>query len=122
VSRNTVKRYLGKGGWVAYRSPQRGARLEGLEDWLKELGRRTRDPEATMTPVEEAGEEVLRGAAEWLVPVEGVSPPLPVDRLGSVDGLIARLCDAGAKGTGEALRYAFGLQLDPRCRPPTPIP
>ena len=35
VSRNTVKRYLAEGGWVAYRSPQRGARLGGLEDWLK---------------------------------------------------------------------------------------
>jgi hypothetical protein len=81
--------------------------------WLKELGRHTRDPDAAMTPVEEAGEAVLRGAAEWLVPVELVSPPLPMDRLGSVDGLIGRLRDAGAKGTGGALRYAFGLQLNP---------
>jgi hypothetical protein len=81
--------------------------------WLKELGRRTRDPDAAMTPVEEAGEEVLRDAAEWLVPVEVVSPPLPMDRLGSVDGLIGRLHEAGAQGTGGALRYAFGLQLNP---------
>jgi hypothetical protein len=30
--------------------------------WLKELGRRTRDPDAAMTPVEAAGEEMLRNA------------------------------------------------------------
>jgi transposase len=36
VSRNTVKRYLAEGGWVAYRRPERAARLEGLGEWLKE--------------------------------------------------------------------------------------
>jgi transposase len=35
-SRNTVKRYLEAQGWVAYRRPQRGRALAGLEDWLAE--------------------------------------------------------------------------------------
>lgn len=82
-------------------------------DWLKELGRRTRDPDAPFTPLEEAGEEALRSAVELVIPVEVVSPPLPMDRLGEVDGLIDQLRDAGAKGTGGALLYAFGLQLNP---------
>jgi len=42
VSRNTVKRYLAAGGWVAYRSAERGSRLAGLEAWLKERFRRHR--------------------------------------------------------------------------------
>ena len=42
VSRNTVKRYLAAGGWVAYRSPARDARLAGLEAWLEERFRRHR--------------------------------------------------------------------------------
>lgn len=35
-SRNTVKRYVEAGGWVSYRRPRRGRRLDGLEDWLAE--------------------------------------------------------------------------------------
>jgi hypothetical protein len=81
--------------------------------WLKELGRRRRDPNAALTPLEEAGEILLRGATEWLVPVEVVSPPLSLARLGEVDQLIERLRQAGAKGTGVAPVYAFGLQLNP---------
>jgi len=42
VSRNTVKRYLAAGGWVAYRRPERGSRLAGLEEWLRERFRRHR--------------------------------------------------------------------------------
>src|SRR5215472_14108939 len=33
-SRNTVRRYLGAGGWAAIRPPQRKRRLSGLEEWL----------------------------------------------------------------------------------------
>jgi transposase len=35
-SRTTVKRYLEAGGWIAYRKPRRGRRLDGLERWLSE--------------------------------------------------------------------------------------
>ena len=41
-SRNTVKRYLSAGGWVAIRQPRRSRRLDGLEDWLAERFRRHR--------------------------------------------------------------------------------
>jgi len=41
-SRNTVKRYLAAGGWVAIRQPQRKRRLGGLEEWLTERFRRHR--------------------------------------------------------------------------------
>ena len=35
-SRNTVKRYVATAGWAPYGSPRRPAKLDGLEDWLKE--------------------------------------------------------------------------------------
>lgn len=35
VTRNTVRRYLGAGGWVPYRQPQRAAALAGHEAWLR---------------------------------------------------------------------------------------
>ncbi len=41
-SRNTVKRYLAAGGWVASRKSRRGRRLDGLEEWLAERFRRHR--------------------------------------------------------------------------------
>jgi transposase len=41
-SRNTVRRYLESGGWVAYRRPRRRRELEGLEDWIDERFRRHR--------------------------------------------------------------------------------
>ena len=41
-SRNTVKRYLAAGGWVAIRQPRRKRRLDGLEEWLAERFRRHR--------------------------------------------------------------------------------
>jgi transposase len=41
-SRNTVRRYVAAGGWVAIRQPRRRRRLDGLEEWLGERFRRHR--------------------------------------------------------------------------------
>lgn len=41
-SKNTVKRYLRAGGWIAYRKPERGSRLAGLQDWIAERFRQHR--------------------------------------------------------------------------------
>ena len=35
-SRNTVKRYVAAAGWLAYGSPRREARLDGLDGWIEE--------------------------------------------------------------------------------------
>jgi len=88
-------------------------RVEIDSSWLKELGRRERDPDAPFADLEEAGENLVRTASEWLVPVEVVSPPLPLDRLGEVNVLIADLRRAGALGTTGGLVYAFGMQINP---------
>lgn len=60
-----------------------------------------------------AGEDALALLAEPLVPVELVSPPLPLTRLVDVERVIAALRDAGAKGTSDSLTNAFGMQLNP---------
>jgi len=41
-SRNTVRRYLGAGGWATIRPPQRKRRLDGLEEWLAQRFRQHR--------------------------------------------------------------------------------
>ena len=41
-SRNTVKRYLGLGGWTRCRRPARAKALDGLADWLAERFRQHR--------------------------------------------------------------------------------
>lgn len=60
-----------------------------------------------------AAEDALQWLAEPLVPLELVSPPLPLDRLDDVERIIAALRDAGAKGTSDAITNAFGMQLNP---------
>jgi len=57
--------------------------------------------------------DVFDAAAERLVPMEIVSPPLPVDELELMEHLCDELREAGALGSREAILYAFGLQLNP---------
>lgn len=80
---------------------------------LKSLGRRERDGADWADAAGDLAEDVLRLIAERIVPVEVVSPPLPMERLGEVNALIDRLREAGARGTGDELTYAFGMQLNP---------
>jgi hypothetical protein len=79
---------------------------------LKALGRREIAADLGGA-VQELAEDTLRAIAERIVPVEAVSPPLPMDRLSDVDRLIDRLRTAGARGTDDDPTYAFGMQLNP---------
>lgn len=56
---------------------------------------------------------VIDAAAEKIVPLEIVSPPLPFGELDRIETLCDELRNAGALGSREALYYAFGLQLNP---------
>ncbi|MBD3656494.1 amidoligase family protein [Marinobacter sp.] len=56
---------------------------------------------------------VIDAAAEKLVPLEIVSPPIPLSRLEQIETLCDSLREAGALGSREAVYYAFGLQLNP---------
>jgi hypothetical protein len=63
--------------------------------------------------LDQAAEHALRAGAETVVPVEVVTPPLPLSRLSEVQSLIAGLRSAGAQGTGAGISYAFGMQFNP---------
>lgn len=106
------------------RSPgryERHLRGDPAGDWLVELdfnllktmGREARDPDAVLDDVMNTAEDWLHRAAQHVVPLELVSPPLPMDRLDEVETLIALLRVAGAKGSSDNLVNAFGLQLNP---------
>lgn len=82
-------------------------------DLLKRLGREKRGGTTLADELSRSAEDVLAWAAEALVPMEIVSPPLPLDRLADVEALITHLRKAGAKGTSDSTINAFGMQLNP---------
>ncbi|GGY63505.1 amidoligase family protein [Marinobacter zhanjiangensis] len=57
--------------------------------------------------------DVIDYAAERLVPLEIISPPVAFDQLETIEALSDQLREAGAVGSREAIVYAFGLQLNP---------
>lgn len=80
---------------------------------LKRLGREQRIENDLGDEIMSSAEDVIKWFANGLVPHELVSPPLPMDRLAEVDQLIAHLREAGAKGTGDRVTNAFGMQFNP---------
>ncbi|GGB34062.1 hypothetical protein GCM10011502_03910 [Oceanisphaera marina] len=80
-------------------------------DYLKRLAReQLKQPPGEL---ELAATELLGTLAFQLVPLELISPPLPLSQLVCLTPLFERLRLAGAKGTRHALHYAFGLHLNP---------
>ncbi|WP_297792104.1 amidoligase family protein [uncultured Marinobacter sp.] len=57
--------------------------------------------------------DVIDAAAEKIVPLEIISPPMPFSSLECIEVLCDELRKAGALGSRETLYYAFGLQLNP---------
>lgn len=76
--------------------------------YLKKMGREEEQDE-----LRAATERGLAWVAESVVPVEVVSPPLPLSRLAEVETLMDDLRAAGARGSSDSLAYAFGMQLNP---------
>jgi hypothetical protein len=81
--------------------------------YLKQKGREEASGDEMLALLDEAAEQAVRAGAEAIVPVEIVSPPLPLSRLADVQSLIDKIRSAGAKGTGAGITYAFGMQLNP---------
>ena len=81
--------------------------------FLKSLGRRQRNEDGIGDTVEGLAEDLLRMIAERIVPVEVISPPLPLSRLAEFNRIIERLRSAGGRGTTDDPTYAFGMQLNP---------
>jgi hypothetical protein len=82
-------------------------------DLLKRLGQEERRDEDLLDELLESAEGLLKLLAEIVVPMELVSPPLPMQRLGEIEELIALLRGAGAKGTSDSVGYAFAMQFNP---------
>lgn len=80
---------------------------------LRKMGRTERPGDAATAELFSSAEDAIMRVAETLVPYELVSPPLPLDRLGIINELIALLREAGAKGTADRLTNAFGMQFNP---------
>lgn len=57
--------------------------------------------------------EVIDAAAERIVPLEIVSPPMRFSQLEHIEVLVDSLRKAGALGSRDAIYFAFGLQLNP---------
>jgi hypothetical protein len=57
--------------------------------------------------------DVIDFAAERIVPLEIVGPPLAFTRVELIEHLVDELRELGAEGSREAIYFAFGLQLNP---------
>jgi hypothetical protein len=86
--------------------------IEIDSELIKAIGRQL-DAGDYPDAVEGAAEELIERGALPFVPLEVVSPPIPMDSLDGVDAVIAALRDAGATGTGGRWVYAFGMHLNP---------
>ncbi|KPQ29604.1 MAG: putative amidoligase enzyme [Marinobacter excellens HL-55] len=57
--------------------------------------------------------DVIDFAAEKIVPLEIVGPPLAFSKVELIEHLVDELRELGAEGSREAIYFAFGLQLNP---------
>lgn len=87
--------------------------IELDSDPIKELD--LADPRLPQSIRELGGQamEVIDAAAERIVPLEIITPPIPLSRLNEVERLVDELHVLGALGSREAIYFAFGLQLNP---------
>ena len=87
--------------------------IELDSDPIKELD--LQDPRLPESVRELGGHamSVIDAAAEKIVPLEIISPPLPFSELQRIEMLCDELREAGGLGSREAIYYAFGLQLNP---------
>lgn len=80
---------------------------------LREMGREQRLGNDLGDELRTSVEDLLKWVTTDVVPLELVSPPLPMTRLTELDGLIALLRIAGARGTSGSVISAFGMQFNP---------
>lgn len=81
--------------------------------YLKQRGREAGSDDTVLGQIDEAAEELLAAGSRMLVPMEIVTPPLPMNEIDRLEALVGRLRDAGARGTRDGIAFAFGLHLNP---------
>ncbi|MFN2359488.1 MAG: amidoligase family protein [Marinobacter sp.] len=87
--------------------------IELDSDPIKELDLQDQRLPETVQELGGQAMNVIDAAAEKIVPLEIISPPVPFGELERIETLCDELRKAGALGSREALYYAFGLQLNP---------
>jgi len=92
-------------------------RLETDARFLKDLSKSSAAT-AESDSIDFQGEirEALSGLSKEFVPTELVSPPLEIADLPQIDKIQRILVEAGAVGTSDSIRFAFGAQLNPEIR------
>lgn len=80
---------------------------------LKEFGRQENVTGADQTELEKWSRDVVAAAAELLVPWEIVTDSIAISSLKEMHVLGEDLRKSGARGTRYAVRYAFGLHINP---------
>jgi len=56
--------------------------------------------------------DVLAAVSRQFVPLEVVTAPIPIDRLGETEALVTALRDAGARGTEASPLFGFGVHFN----------
>lgn len=79
---------------------------------LRDMGREQRAENDLGDELRTSVEELLKWVTNDVVPLELISPPLPMNRLGEFEGLIDLLRIAGAQGTSSSVMSAFGMQFN----------
>ena len=81
-------------------------------EYLKTIGREGQglDRESLLDHIPP---QIVAEIARHVVPVEVVSPPIDMHRIGRLDSVVDKLREAGACGTRHSPVYAFGLHLNP---------
>ena len=104
-------RESGRYDWEIVGDPAGDWQVELDFGLLKSMGRQAIEP-GMMGELVQSLEELMASVAETVVPVELVSPPLPMARLQQVETLISRIRKHGAKGTSDRWSNAFGMHLN----------
>ena len=82
------------------------------------LKRLSRDEQEQPDQLRRTVVDVLGAAASIAVPLELVTPPLPLPALDDLDRICAELASQGAVGTQESFAYAFGVHFNPNVAEP----
>ncbi|MBP2228261.1 hypothetical protein J2847_001543 [Azospirillum agricola] len=102
------------GGSVTIENPHRCAVTgTSLGDFTVELDMRSAHPGKGGTKLLDPLRPLWGNIGSLVMPFEIATPPIPFDRLGELEALVASLRDRGAAGTEASPLFAFGLHFNP---------
>lgn len=85
---------------------------------LQKIAQKTREQKGKAAPdfmddISVNINEAISSAGAVIVPLEIVTPPVPLSKMDKLEEMCTLLCKAGAKGTRDSFYYAFGLHINP---------